>query len=96
MPFLIVNFRRYVFGKIPRKSEYDCATDDLLSVNYTDKSVNARWYCTAQIDLFFPEHTKAPHIVYNTQRLKERNMFDISLKDISSQKRAREAWSKIL
>jgi len=69
--FLNIDFRRYFYVKIPPKSGNNCKSDDLPYdpfLKYADKSLNARWYCSAQFDLYFPEHTDDPHIVYNSQR----------------------------
>jgi len=99
--FLNVNFRRFLFGKTPPKSEKNLqnCTDyfqrDRL-IKYADKSLNSRWTCTAQFDLFFPEPKDAPHIVFNTIDTKEKNLFDVPLEYIPSQEMRREAWSKIL
>jgi len=58
---------RFLFGKIPPQSELNCTIENEKFVKYTDKSMTARWYCTAQFDLFFPEPSDAPHIVKQSQ-----------------------------
>jgi len=90
-----IKSRRFLFGKIPPKSEqtfntyYDMFDQD---GKYTDKSVNARWTCTAQFDLFFPEPEDAPHIIFHSQSIfwKEKNLFDTITEGILG-----TAWSKI-
>jgi len=96
---------RFFFGKIPPKSEQNCSTDYSQAVKYAEKSMKARWYCTAQFDLFFPEDMDAPHIVYHSQRFKEKNghssqpsehnlLFDIAPEHITFHRKKRNGWSK--
>jgi len=96
---------RFFFGKIPPKTEQNCTTDYEQILKYSDKSVTSRWYCKAEFDLFFPEPTDAPHIVYYSQiRLSllsvrafefKRNLFDIP-SEYTEVDVYRENWSKIL
>jgi len=94
---------RFFFGRIPQKSARDGTTNYYRAIKYTDKSFNARWYCTAQFDLFFPEPTEAPHIVFQSQRSgvsypyrlsDDRSIFDIASEYITTLKDHREDWSK--
>jgi len=100
---------RFFFGKIPLQSnsKQNCTIDYSKVIEYTDKSFNARWYCTAQFDLFFPEPEDAPHIVYHSQMTtfsyygidpEATNLFDIDLEHIGALtlRYYREDWSKIL
>jgi len=85
---------RFLFGKIPPKSEQNCSTDYSNLLTFTDKSFTSRWYCRAQIDVFFPEPQDAPHIVYRSQSpIKEMNSFDINDTYFKSFHHVREAWS---
>jgi len=99
---------RFFFGKIPSQSERNCKTNYTQAIKYTDKSFNARWTCTAQFDLFFPEPLEAPHIILQSQRSgihfsptrgtrtpENKNLFDINLEYISALEEYREDWSKI-
>jgi len=72
-----IKSRRFFFGKIPPKSEqnysmYDGIDDNVIQ--YTDKSMKTRWYCSAQFDLFHPEPEDAPHIVFHAYRYLEKNL----------------------
>jgi len=92
---------RFFFGRIPPKSERNCSTDHSHAIKHTDKSFTARWHCTAQFDIFFPEPGEAPHIFYLSQKPQshqdvERNLFDIALEYIVFRNEHREGWSKIL
>jgi len=89
-----IKSRRFLFGKIPPKSEQTFTTYyDMFDQDgqYTDKSMNARWTCTAQFDLFFPEPEDAPHIVFHSQSIlwKEKSLFDTISEGILG-----TAWSK--
>jgi len=89
---------RFLFGKIPTKSEQNCETkyDEILK--YPDKLFYSRWYCTAHFDLFFPEPADAPHIVFHFQLpafTLKRNLFDVSTK-YTVVVESRDNWSKIL
>jgi len=92
--------RRYFFGRIPPRSTRNCTINYYQAVKYSDKSFKARWYCTAQFDLFFPEPTEAPHIVHHSQNsrstFRDRNLFDISLEYFTTLEVQREGWSKTL
>jgi len=68
---------RFLFGKIPPKSTQNCSIDYSQFVHISDKPLATRWYCTAQLDLFFPEPKDAPHIVKHSQRSQEEYLFDI-------------------
>jgi len=76
---------RFFYGKIPPKSQRNCSLDYDQAIKYTDKSINARWTCSAQFDLFFPERVDVPQIVYHSQHphqffssSQERSLFDVS------------------
>jgi len=92
--------RRFFFGRIPPKSKRNCTTNYYQAIKNTDKSFKARWYCTAQFDLFFPEPTEAPHIVHHSQNShlnsEDRSLFDISLEYSTTLEKQREGWSKTL
>jgi len=83
---------RFFFGKIPSKSERNCSIDYSQAIKYTNKSINARWTCSAQFDLFFPEPEDAPLFVdYYSNRFEKQNLFDTTPQEYSGQ-----AWSKII
>jgi len=91
--------RRFFYGKTPPKSKQNCSLDYDQFIKYTDKSINARWTCSAQFDLFFPEHVDAPQIVSHSQHLfeyfyssQEKSLFYAAPSD----EYLREAWSKLL
>jgi len=95
--------RRFFYGKFPPKSQ-KCSLDYeqlniLYNIKYTDKSTNARWTCSAQFDLFFPEHVDAPQIVSHSQHpfqmlysSQEKSLFYAPPSD----EYLREAWGKLL
>jgi len=99
--------RKFFFGRIPPNTERNCTTDYFQAIKYTDKSMNARWYCRAQFDLFFPEPQEAPHIVHHYQisrgyksetrefRYMESNLFDVALEYINCMSDVREGLSKL-
>jgi len=93
---MIVNFRRFFYRKIPLKFTQSCTIEYNTIITRTDKSFTSRWYCTAQLDLFFPEPEDAPQIVKHSQDLRllsrEWNLFEISLKHIKSTKYWKENW----
>jgi len=96
--FSFYETRRFFFGKIPPKSQQNCSLDYDQAIKYTDKSMNARWTCSAQFDLFFPEHVDAPQIVKHSQHhfhlftsSQEGNLFDVS----PYYDYLREDWSKL-
>jgi len=72
--------RRFLFCKIPPKSEQN---DYDQAIKYSAKSIHARWTCSTQFDLFFPEPAEAPHIVDYSQRNKEETLFDGTIEDYS-------------
>jgi len=85
---------RFLFGKIPPKSEQNCSTDYDQVIKYDDKSFKSRWYCTAQFDLFFPEPAEAPHFFGQSDY--KNNLFDMSLEYFTTLNEQREDWSKML
>jgi len=96
---------RFFFGRIPQMSKRNRTKIYYYeAIKYTDKSFKARWYCTAQFDLFYPEPLEAPHIVYQSQLSGiaysnrppvDRNIFDIAPEYIVNLKAHREDWSKL-
>jgi len=94
--------RRFFFGRIPPKSNRSCSQ----AIKYTDKSLHARWYCTAQFDLFYPEPFEAPHIAHHSRESgfssvlkrsvpEDRSVFDIASEYVTTSKDHREDWSKM-
>jgi len=88
--------QKFFFGRIPPKFERNCTTDYIEAVKYADKSMNARWYCRAQFDLFFPEPKEAPHIVHHSQTSITGNLIDVAFKYTPYLSAVREGRGKIL
>jgi len=89
------NFRRFFFGKISPKSKRHCKWGYSKSKEGSEKSMHARWYCSAHFDLFFPEPANAPHIVSGAYQTGKNFLFDISRKYINVAGELRDSWSKI-
>jgi len=85
----------FFFGKIPPKSERNCSADYSEAVKYSDKSINARWVCSAQFDLFFPEPNEAQLITEYQLEEGSNLLFDIDPEYISFPIEPRDGWSKM-
>jgi len=85
--------RRFLFGKIPSKSERNSSSDYDHIIKYIDKSINARWTCTQYSLIYSSLNLWMLPILFITPNSNKRRAK--SLFDIIPQKYLPEAWSKI-